>query len=86
MEYAGSSVITRQGQVTVPKKIRKANGMEIGTILDFYFNDEIIIVKPKSSPDVVFERLSKKTSERFKNKGMTRKDLEDEIDKARKEV
>ena len=50
MEYAGGGVVTRQGQITVPKKVRKATGIEVGTVLEFYFNDKMMIVIQRTSP------------------------------------
>ena len=52
-------------------------------ILEFYFNKEMIIVKQKSIPLDVFESLSKKTRERFERKGLTEKDMEEEIQASR---
>ena len=84
MEYAGSGVVTRQGQITVPKKIRKATGINKGTVLEFYFNNRMIIVKPKLSPPEVFEELSGRTRERFIKENITKKDVEEEIRAVRK--
>lgn len=83
MRYAGSGVVTRQGQITVPKVIRDSVGIEIGTIVEFYFNDEMIIVKQKHIPLHVFESLSKKTRVRFERKGLVEKDVEEEIQSSR---
>ncbi len=83
MRYAGSGVVTRQGQITVPKVIRDSSGIEIGTILEFYYNDDMIIVKQKRSPLDVFESLSRKTRERFEKDGIRKKDVEKEIGSSR---
>lgn len=83
MEYAGSGVVTRHGQITVPKKVRKAIGINIGSVLEFYFNNNMIIVKPKLPPIEVFEELAEEARERFKAENITRKDIEDEVEKVR---
>ncbi len=83
MRYAGSGVVTRQGQITVPKVIRDSNGIDIGTIMEFYYNDDIIIVKQKRMPLDVFESLSAKTRERFERRGITEEDVESEIQSSR---
>jgi len=83
MRYAGSGVVTRQGQITVPKVIRDSSGIDIGTILEFYYNDDMIIVKQKRLPLDVFESLSGKTRERFKREGITEKEVEKEIQSSR---
>lgn len=83
MRYAGSGVVTRQGQITVPKVIRDSSGIDIGTILEFYYNDEMIIVKQKRTPLDVFESLSRRTRERFKREGVTEEDVENEIQTSR---
>lgn len=83
MRYAGSGVVTRQGQITVPKIIRDSSGIDIGTILEFYYNDDMIIVKQKRIPLDVFESLSRKTRDRFKKAGVTEEDLEKEIQSSR---
>lgn len=86
MDYAGSGIVTRQGQITIPKAIRKKIGIEIGTSLDFYFNNDLIIIRPKHEPKEVFEELAVKTRQRFKEKGLKRKDVDKEISSYRKRV
>jgi len=86
MDYAGSGIVTRQGQITIPKSIRKKIGINIGTSLEFYFNDELIIIKPKHEPKEIFLELAAKTRKRFKKKGIKKSDIEKEITRYRKRV
>ncbi len=86
MQYAGSGVVTRQGQITVPKKIRKATGIDIGSVLEFYYNDEMIIVKQKKAPSEAFEQLAERISEKFKVNGITREDVVNAVREVRKEM
>ena len=84
MDYAGSGIVTRQGQITIPKTIRKKIGIEIGSSLDFYFGEDLIIIKPKHEPKEIFKELAVKTRKRFKKKGIKKSDVEQEISKYRK--
>jgi len=84
MEYAGSGVVTRQGQITVPKKVRKTLGIEIGTVLEFYFNDEMMMVRQRSSPPETFTMIADNARKRFKARGITKKDVEEEIKASRR--
>jgi AbrB family looped-hinge helix DNA binding protein len=86
MDYAGSGIVTRQGQITIPKSIRKKIGIEIGSSLDFYFNNDLIIIRPKHEPKEIFEDLAEKTRKRFKEKGLKRSDIDKEIRAHRKRV
>jgi len=84
MEYAGSGVVTRQGQITVPKPIREKIGISLGAVLEFYYNENLIVIKPKHEPKELFKELAAKTRTRFKKKGIKRSDVEHEITKHRK--
>ena len=86
MDYAGSGIVTRQGQITIPKSIRNKIGIEIGSALDFYFSDDLIIIKPKHEPKEIFKELANKTRKRFKEKGIKKSDVEKEIQSYRKSV
>ncbi|MBI4173593.1 MAG: AbrB/MazE/SpoVT family DNA-binding domain-containing protein [Candidatus Aenigmarchaeota archaeon] len=41
---AGSSTITAQGQVTIPKGLRKRLGMENGDIIQFLVTDKGVLI------------------------------------------
>lgn len=84
MDYAGSGIVTRQGQITVPKPIRKKIGINLGTVLDFYYNENLIVIKPKHEPIEIFRELAAKTRKRFKRTGIKRSDVGKEISKHRK--
>ena len=84
MDYAGSGIVTRQGQITIPKSIRKKIGINIGSALDFYSSEDFIIIKPKHEPKKIFQELAIKTRKRFKERGVKKSDVGKEISKSRK--
>ena len=84
MEYGGTSTVTRQGQVTVPKNIRDTLGLDLGSILEFYFTDDLVVIKKRRPPIEVFEELASETRVRFKKKKITKADIAKEIRKHRK--
>lgn len=84
MEYGGTSTVTRQGQVTVPKNIRDSLGLELGSILEFYFTDDLVVIKKRRPPIEVFEELAAETRVRFEKKKITKAQIAEEIRKHRK--
>lgn len=86
MEAAGSYKITRAGQVTIPRAIRKDLELEEGNALDFYYDGDLIVIKKRRAPMEVFESLAEKTRERFKRKGITRADVDKAVKAVRDET
>ena len=84
MKNAGTYKITRQGQITLPSEAREELGLHEGDSIDFYFNDDMVIMKKRRSPKEIFESLAKKTTERFKERKITREDVAKEIENTRK--
>ena len=84
MEFAGTTTVTRQGQVTLPKKARKKSAYEKGDIFEVYFSNELILMKKKKEPLAVFRELAEKTAKRFREKGMKEDDVQREIELYRK--
>lgn len=84
MKYGGTSTVTRQGQVTVPKNIRDTLGLDLGSILEFYFTDDLVVIKKRRPPEEVFEELAAETRQRFKKKKITKAQVAEEIRKHRK--
>ena len=84
MKYGGTSTVTRQGQVTVPKNIRDTLDLDLGSILEFYFTDDLVVIKKRRPPVEVFEELASETRERFKKKQIKKAQIAKEIRKHRK--
>ena len=84
MEFIGSGIITRQGQITLPKAAREALALCRGTTLEFFYTDNLVLIKKRKAPKEIFEELAAKTRQRFKERGITKKDVEKEIAKYRR--
>ena len=83
MRYAVK--ITSKGQVTIPKAVREAMGLEEGDYLVFEPEDDRIIVRRADlAPDEDFETLADRIAERFERYGISRSDVADAIRWARK--
>jgi len=83
MKNVGTYKITRQGQITVPAEVRKELDLEEGDMLDFFYADDVIVLKKKREPAEVFKELAEKATKRFKERGITRKEVGEEIKKYR---
>ena len=76
--------MTSKGQVTVPKQVREALGLENGDYLVFEPKGERIEVrKAPVSPTEDFEALADRIAERFKDRGITAADVAKAISWAR---
>ncbi len=84
MKAAGTYKITRQGQITLPASIREALELEEGQVLDFFYSDDTILIRKKREPIEVFRELAAEATKRFKERGITRKDIAMEIKAVRK--
>ncbi|ODS37823.1 MAG: hypothetical protein A7315_13130 [Candidatus Altiarchaeales archaeon WOR_SM1_79] len=85
MYSAGTYKITRRGQITIPKTIRKSLSLEEGDVVDFFYFDDMVLLKKKKEPVEVFRSLAEKVRNEFKRKGITRDDVESEIKAYRSE-
>ncbi|MEK6982779.1 MAG: AbrB/MazE/SpoVT family DNA-binding domain-containing protein [Candidatus Micrarchaeota archaeon] len=83
MKFGGTGVVTRQGQITLPKNAREEGDFEVGTIIEFFYSDDIVLIKRRKEPKQVFEELAKRTRERFEKEGIKPKDVESAIAKVR---
>ncbi|MFQ6072079.1 MAG: AbrB/MazE/SpoVT family DNA-binding domain-containing protein [Methanosarcinales archaeon] len=79
MHSAGTYKMTKQGQIILPKVIIEEMKLKEGNILDFYYSDDIIVIKKKKEPIEVFKELAKTTRKRFLEKGISEDDVEKEI-------
>lgn len=79
MHSAGNYKMTKQGQIILPKVIIDAMKLKEGNILDFYYSDDIIVIKKKKEPIEVFKELAEITRKRFLEKGISEADVEKEI-------
>jgi len=84
MEYGGTGVVTRQGQVTLPKKARDSLKLALGSMLEFFYDSNVVVIKRRSPPAEVFERVSSAAEQRFAQRGITPADVENEVKAARK--
>lgn len=79
MEYAGVTRVTRQGQVTLPAKLRKELQLKRGDSLEVYYSGGTVVIRKKSPPLEVFEDLAAKIRRHFKARAITRSDVEEAI-------
>ncbi len=84
MKAAGTYKITRQGQITLPAVVRQELNLKEGQVLDFFYSDDIIVIRKKREPVEVFRELAAKAAKRFKERGITREDVSREIAAVRK--
>jgi len=84
MKTAGTYKITRQGQITLPSEARELLNLKEGDIVDMFYGEDIVLIKKKKEPLQIFEELAAATSRRFKEKGITKEDVENEIKAVRK--
>ena len=84
MKAAGTYKITRQGQITLPASIRESLKLEEGQVLDFFYSDDVIVIRKKREPVEVFRELAAKATKRFAERGVTKQDIAKEIKAVRK--
>ena len=84
MKNAGTYKITRQGQITLPAEARKKLGLKEGDTMDFYYTGEMVVLRKRKAPLEVFEELSSKASKRFRERKITREELQKETATVRK--
>ncbi|MBS3068243.1 AbrB/MazE/SpoVT family DNA-binding domain-containing protein [Candidatus Micrarchaeota archaeon] len=84
MKFGGTGVVTRQGQVTLPKNARDEGEFEVGSVIEFFYSEDIVLIKKKKEPIEVFKEISKKATERFKKHGITEKVIQKEIENYRR--
>lgn len=80
--YAGTSKVTRSGQVTLPLSLRKAIGISEGSEVVFIQEDEDVRILTLGQLEEVFrrgDRLAKKEK-------ITRNEIQKRIDAARKQA
>ena len=85
MKYGGTSVLTRAGQVTLPKTLRAALALERGEHIAFYFDSEekVVVLRPKQAPLELFEKLAAKARDQWPAKGLTREEVVAEVKQVR---
>ena len=84
MKFVGTTCVTRQGQVTLPKIAREEGNYALGSVLEVYFSNDLILMKRKREPVKAFEELASKTRAKFRERKITKKDVEEEIRLSRK--
>lgn len=78
--------VTRKGQVTIPEEVRKRLGIKEGTkLLVESINRELALIKKVELIDSL-EELQRYCRRLAKQKALTMKDIENEIQKARREI
>ncbi len=73
----GMWVITRAGQVTLPKALRSALHLERGEHVEFYFeaDQRVVILRTKEPPLELFEKLAAKARREWPAKGLTKEEV-----------
>jgi len=82
--------VTARGQIVIPQEIRKEIGIEKGTQLLVYTEDDAIILKPVFATDKIkalkeFEKVLEPLRKKFASARLTEKDIEAEIKAYRQE-
>ncbi|PKP57653.1 MAG: hypothetical protein CVT88_05910 [Candidatus Altiarchaeales archaeon HGW-Altiarchaeales-1] len=85
MYSAGTYKLTRSDQITIPDVIRKHLKLHDGDLLDFFYSNDTVLLKKKKEPVEVFRSLAEKSRKEFKQKKITREDVETEIKAYRSE-
>ncbi len=77
--------VSSKGQVVLPKNVRDALALSIGSKLLVLTDGNNILLKPIVPPDLSeFETLMKQSQEWAKKVGMTEEDIDDAISTVRK--
>jgi AbrB family looped-hinge helix DNA binding protein len=78
--------VTKKGQVTIPEEVRKKLGIEAGAkLMVESVGSELALLKKVEIADSL-EELQRHCRQLAKGKGLTMKDIEDEIETARAEI
>jgi AbrB family looped-hinge helix DNA binding protein len=67
MEYAGCGTVSKYWKITIPDKVREKFGIEAGTVLDIYYDGNMIVIKPKKETDRKFIDLADQAEEKTEN-------------------
>ena len=84
MKFGGTGVVTRQGQVTLPKNAREEGEFEVGSVIEFFYSEDMVLIKKKKEPVEIFREIAKRARERFKKHGITEKVIQKEIEDYRR--
>lgn len=76
-------MVTRQGQVTLPKNARQEGEFEVGSIVEFFYSEDMVLIKKRKEPLQVFDELAAKAEERFKKRGLKPSDVPGIIERIR---
>lgn len=79
--------MTSKGQITMPKNIRDKINAHKGDYFLFELRgaNKVEIKKAELSPSEKFEKVAQRIEKKFKEHGVTRKDVEEAIEWARKQ-
>ena len=77
--------ISSKGQVVIPKPIRDSLELMEGDRLIAYARGDLIILKRLDGGESIINLLSQPTREKVEEQGITRKDVEDAVEWARKQ-
>jgi len=78
--------VTKKGQVTIPEEVRKKLGIEAGTkLMVESVGEELALLKKVEIADSL-EELQRYCRQLASGKGLTMKDIEEEIEAVRAEI
>lgn len=76
--------VTSKGQVTIPKPIRELMELQEGDYLVMECDDDRLIVRKAAvSPTEDFDRLAERVARRFRDRGISKREVEEAIRAAR---
>ena len=85
MEKLEITSMSSRGQIVIPFDVRKELGLKEGEKFVVVGEDDTILLKKVSMPSFRnFDRLLKKTQQFTKERGITKKEVEEAIKRARK--
>lgn len=87
MKYMVSDItaLSSRGQIVLPKAIRDALGIDIGTKFVVFSDGDNVLLKPLKEPDLKeFNKLMDKAQKWAASVGMTEEDIDDAVKTVRR--
>lgn len=80
------STVNSNGDVNIPKPIRDLLDIHEGTKLTFFEEDGKVVIAKDDKGMVAFQKFASEFSKTSKEQGITEEDLQNELERVRKEM